>query len=161
MDANEDIKIGCIAKSFTAIGLIDSITTITSATPPGSHIRGSRQIDGIWVSSDLTVTVASFCPFNFGVGDHRIVLVDLDKATLFRSATSLTFPSKMRRLISSNLSVVSSYLEYAKQKVEDHKILPKLKNLISRWNSLTETDREIILNKIDDQLYQIFIQAEK
>ena len=47
LDANENMKIGSIARSFTALELINSITTITSATPPGTYIRGPKQIDRI------------------------------------------------------------------------------------------------------------------
>ena len=78
LDANENMISGQIARMFRYLCLIDTITLITSETPPGSHIRGSQQIDGVWVSDDIAVKAASFCPFNFGVGDHRIIIVDLE-----------------------------------------------------------------------------------
>ena len=43
----------------------------------------------------------------------------------------------------------------------DHKIISKLSKLINEWQDLTYDNRESILNKADDQLYKIFIQAEK
>ena len=91
---------------FRSLGLIDTITSITSDDPLGSHIRRSQQIDGIWVSADIAVKAASFCPFNFEEGDHRITIVDLEKTSLFGSSSSSSLPMKMCRLISSNQSAV-------------------------------------------------------
>lgn len=77
LDANENMRSRKIARMFRSLGLIETITSITSDAPPGSHIRGSQKIDGIWVSAGIAVKAASFCPFNFGTGDHRIIIVDL------------------------------------------------------------------------------------
>ena len=161
LDANENTKMGSIARTFLSLGLIDSISTITSATPPGSYIRGSHQINSIWVSLDLSVKAASFCLFNFGVGDHRMVIVDLDKSSLFRSSSTTLLFLKLRRLISSNSLSVTSYLSYSKEKINEHKIIPKLNKLVSEWDQLSLIEREQSLNKIDGQLHQIFIKAEK
>ena len=53
------MKIGNVAKSFTALGLMDSITKIISTTLPRTHVRKSKQMDGIWTSADL-FSAASF-----------------------------------------------------------------------------------------------------
>ena len=47
LDANEHTKLGQITRMSRSLGLIDTITSITSDSPPGSHVRGSQQIDGI------------------------------------------------------------------------------------------------------------------
>ena len=41
------MRVGSLAMTFHALGLIDFITTITNNSLPGSHIRGSQQINGI------------------------------------------------------------------------------------------------------------------
>ena len=161
LDANENMQIGKIARSFRGLGLVDSITSITSNTPPGTHIRGSKQIDGIWTSSDVSVSACSFCPFNFGVGDHRIILVDLVKDNLFGAVPSNPYRPKMRRLISSNSASVDSYLSYTKEKIKLHKIIPKLNKLINESPPSHPERSATILNQLDDQLHQIFTSAEK
>ena len=55
LDANEHMKLGHIDRIFRSLGLIDTITSITSDYPTGSHVRRSQQVDGIWVSVDLIV----------------------------------------------------------------------------------------------------------
>ena len=34
-------------------------------------VRGSRQIDGAWVTTDIYINTACFLPFYFRLGDHR------------------------------------------------------------------------------------------
>ena len=34
---------------------------------------------------DLKVNIVSFCPFNFGVDSHRVIVVDLDMNQILRS----------------------------------------------------------------------------
>ena len=68
--------------------------------------------------------------------------MDLDKSNIFGSGSSSTPSTKMRRLISLNHFAVSSYLEYAKEKGNDHKILLKLNSLITNWELLLAMERE-------------------
>ena len=152
------MQIGKIARSFRGLGLVDSIT---SETPPGAHIRGLKQIDGIWTSADISVSACSFCPFNFGVGDHRIILVNLAKDCLFGAVSSNPYHSKMRSLISSNSASVDSYLSCTKEKIKLHKIIPKLNKLINESSPSNPELSAAILNQLDDQLHQIFTSAEK
>lgn len=67
---------------------------------------------------------------------------------------------KMHRLISSNQSAVESYLAYTNDKASAHKIVPKFSSLLADWDTLSSAEREQFLNKIDDQLFQIFTTAE-
>ena len=116
LDTNKDMRISSIARSFISLGLIDSITTVTSTKSHGICIRESQQINRIWISLDLTVTAGSFWLFNFRNRNHRTVIVDLDKANIFGSTSLFIFSTKIRRLIFSNHSVVLLYLNYAKEK---------------------------------------------
>ena len=102
LDASENMKSGKIARSFTALGLIDSITKITFSAPSKTCFRGSNQINRTWTSADLSILACSFCPFNFNAEDHRIVITDLEKENLLSSIYSTLYPTKMCRLMSSN-----------------------------------------------------------
>ena len=90
-----------------------------------------------------------------------IILVDLDKLTLFGTVSSSSPIMKMRRLISSNTSSVESYLAYSKEKISDHKIISKLSTLINDWDQFPLSEHKSSLNKIDNQLCQIFTKVEK
>ena len=110
LNTYENMQIGKIACSFRGLGLVDSITLITSEFPPSTYIRGSKQIDGVWTLAHISVSACSFYPFNFSVRDNRIILVDLVKECLFGAVSLNLFCYKMCRLISSNSTTVDSYL---------------------------------------------------
>ena len=160
LDANENMKTGKIARSFTALELIDLITKVISAASPGMCIRGSNQIDRMQTSADLSVLACSFYTFNFSTGDQRIIVVDLEKKNLFSLTYSNSHPTKMRRLMSSNPSTIDSHLTHTKEKVTKNKILPKLNKLVND-KELSIGDSSDTLNKLDDQLHHIFIKTEK
>ena len=42
LDDNEHMKLGQIARMFRLLGLIDTITSITSDSLPGSHVKESQ-----------------------------------------------------------------------------------------------------------------------
>ena len=83
--------------------------------------------------------VASFYPFNFRVGDHRIILVDINKQSLIGSNNISSLSMPIQWLISSNSGAVESYLACAKDKIFDHKILLKLNLLIDSWDTFNLT----------------------
>lgn len=49
---------------------------------PANFVRGSRQIDAVWVTPDVEISAACFLPFFFGVGDHRAILLDIPQHLL-------------------------------------------------------------------------------
>lgn len=155
------MQIGKIARSFRSLGLVDSITSITSSPPPGTHIRGSKQIDGAWTSADISMSACNFYPFNLSAGDNRIILVDLVKECQFGSVPSTSYRPKMRRLISSNTTSISSYLSCTKEKIKLHEIILKLNELINESSSTNPEYSAETINQLDDQLHQIFTSAEK
>ena len=133
LDANEHMKLGGLAMMFRYLVEVESITTITSAQFTGSHVKGSEQTDGIWTSVNISVKIASFCQFNFIVGNHMIILVNIDKSSLLGSAPAASPPTKTRILISSNSEAGNLCISYAKSKHSYHKILPKHHNLTQNW----------------------------
>jgi hypothetical protein len=47
-----------------------------------TYFRGSEPIDRVWATGDITVTNACVMPVGFGVGDHRLLVVDFATMTL-------------------------------------------------------------------------------
>ena len=75
IDVNEHMSIRNVSRMFRSLGLVESITAATANNPPVSYLNVSRQADGVWASSDLSISAASFCPRHFSIGDHRIIIV--------------------------------------------------------------------------------------
>ena len=77
--------IGKLEIMLRSLGLVDTITTVTCNALPASHVNESKKIDSVWVSSEMPISSASFCPHHFTVGDHRVIMVDFDKNTILGS----------------------------------------------------------------------------
>ena len=161
LDSNEHIRTGHLARSFRRLGLVDSITAVTSASTPDSHINGSKPLDAIWVSSDIEVATASICPHTFSVGYHRDIMIDISRSSLLGSRTIPLLPTKMRRLISSNSRSVHNYMHSCHEGTSDHKSAPKLNVLVCDWNDMSQEDIATTFNSIDGQLQIIMTCAEK
>lgn len=79
LDINEHIYKKTIGKTLTdtdGIALKEVIGAFTGESIGATHFRGSKPIDGIWASSDLVVSNACVMPCGYGVGDHRVFIVD-------------------------------------------------------------------------------------
>jgi hypothetical protein len=57
------------------------------------HFRGSKPIDGLWVSSDLEISNACVMPFAYGIGNHLAFILDIPIESLGRVRPGQDCPS--------------------------------------------------------------------
>ena len=88
-------------KELKRIGIIEAHVKKFNLPGPASHITGSKPIDGIRVTDDVTPTEVSILPHKFGVGNHRVILVDFNLDQILERGVKICTPS-MRRLICEN-----------------------------------------------------------
>ena len=88
MDANDHVLTGRLCRQLTqdSIGLQEITKDHIGELCPKMHIRGSRPIDGVWATPDITVTGVKWLNFPDSPGDHRSCIFDF--TTL--SATGVT-----------------------------------------------------------------------
>jgi hypothetical protein len=89
MDANEDIYWKSIGKSLMktdGLNMSKVVGDFTGRKNGPTFFQGSKPIDGIWATPDVEVTHACVMPAGYGVGDHRLFMVDLQEASLIREA---------------------------------------------------------------------------
>ena len=80
MDINEDIYRKSIGKSLTEsedLLMVETVGNYTGLKIGATFFRGSKPIDGVWATSDVTVTGGCVMPAGYGVGDHRLFVVDI------------------------------------------------------------------------------------
>ena len=84
LDGNEDMNEGPLARMLQHpdLDIRDAIKTRTNMEGPHTFIRGSRQIDGAWITPDIELHDVFFLPFFFGVGDHRGIILDIPQQSL-------------------------------------------------------------------------------
>ena len=97
LDTNEYMGIGKLARIIRSIGIVDTITNVASNDRPASRMNGSKKYD-MWTSSNLSISVASFCPYQFAVGAHMVTMVYFDKKNILGSDYFPAYPISMCRI---------------------------------------------------------------
>ncbi len=85
MDANEDIHKKSIGRTLTdreGLSMVEAIRELTEKKIGLTFFRGSKPIDEIWTTTDVIATHACIVPTRFGVGDHRLFVIDMQAASL-------------------------------------------------------------------------------
>ena len=79
MDVNKDIYRKSIGRSLTELDDLQMIETVENYTGKkigATFFRGSKPIDGVWVTLDVVVLGACVMPAGYGIGDHRLYILD-------------------------------------------------------------------------------------
>ena len=120
-DINEHIIDGVLLRALKNIGMIEAHVKKFDLPGPASHITGSKPIDSIWVSHDVIPTEVSVFPHRFGVGDHRVILVDFNLNQIIQQSVKICSPL-MWRLICENEKSVENYNSLASSLLKSNKI---------------------------------------
>jgi hypothetical protein len=125
-----------------------------------TFFRGSKPIDGVWAMPDIDVTHACVMPAGFGVGNHRLFVVDFQEASLVGTA-----PPRIQQFTSLRLNTkVSSgatqrYLTRLETNLERHRLIERLGSLHTTCKLKREFRRG--LNKIDKLSKELMLNAER
>jgi hypothetical protein len=80
LDANEDIYKKSIGKALTdndGLAMNEVVGTFTGKNIGSTFFRGSKPIDGDWATtSDISICNAAIMPSGYGIGDHRLFVID-------------------------------------------------------------------------------------
>ena len=79
LDANENIYNKSIGKALTnleGLAMQEVVGTFTNKRIGPTFFRGSNPIDGVWATLDITVSNACIMPVGYGIGDHRMFIID-------------------------------------------------------------------------------------
>jgi hypothetical protein len=80
MDANENMYMKSIGKALTdvaGLGMREVVGDYTGTPLGATYFRGSSPIDAVWAAPDVEVVGACVMPCGFGIGDHRLFVVDI------------------------------------------------------------------------------------
>ena len=143
MDANENMRNGPLQKELsTALDMYDAVQEVGAADPVATYQRGSRQMDGVWVTRDLQVARACFLPFHLGVGDHRGILLDIRTPSLLGKPSSLIQRPAMQRLKCWIPSVKRRYRRKLVHYCVEHRIKEKISSHAGPWTRWTRPHHE-------------------
>ena len=135
------------------------VSTFTGEKLGATYFRGSKPIDGIWATPNLVVTGACVMPAGYGVGDHRLFVVDFLTSSVIGDSPPSIIRSAARRLNTKIPGTGKAYSDQLDTLLEGHSLSNKL---ISAHNcsAVKEIVKEQV-DKIDDESKQYMRCAEK
>ena len=54
----------------------EAVGDFTGKKVGATFFRGKKPIDGVWTTADIVITGACVMPAGFGIGDHRLFVLD-------------------------------------------------------------------------------------
>ena len=85
MDVNEDIYRNSIGRALTEsddLQMIEAVGNYKGKKVGATFFRGLKPIDGVWVTLDVVVLGACVMPAGYGIGDHRLFVLDFLTSSL-------------------------------------------------------------------------------
>ena len=143
MDVNDDLRNGLTHQWLTdTLGLRNSIHTHhPNLEPPSTYSRNFRNkpIDGCYVSHNLPIEKGGFLPFRAGIGDHRILYIDINIDTWFEGAMFKIAPLQVRKLQCGDVRVARKYQTERKKLLDNRDISARVERLYTSFQiPLTE-----------------------
>jgi hypothetical protein len=129
MDANKNIYHKLIGRSLMdmdGLNMSKVVGNFTGRKLGPTFFRGSKPIDGVWATHDILVTHACVMPASFGVGDHRMFVIDFQEASLVGTEPFWVQQFAARRLNTKVLSrATRKYIKRLEENLARHRLTEK------------------------------------
>ena len=112
MDANEDIYKKSLGKYITArdgLNMNEVVGTLTGKKIGATFFRGSNPIDAVWATPDIVVVGACVMTERYGVGNHRLFVLELLKSSMIGQTPPQIIHSGARQLNTKITSTKENY----------------------------------------------------
>ncbi len=162
LDANEDIYKKAIGKALTdvnGLAMKEVVGSYTGKKVGATYLRGSKAIDGVWATSDITVAAACIMPVRYGIGDHRLFVVDLLTSSLIGADPIHVARPCARRLTTKLPGVVRAYNASLEDLVLKHRIIERLG--AAHEDSRTDKEAAMKMDSVDRDFRDYMLHAEK
>ena len=152
MDVNEDIYRKSIGKALTMsedIQMIEAVGNYTGKKIGATFFRGTKPIDGVWVTSDVVIIGACVIPAGYGIGDHRLFVLEFLTSSLIGHDTPKILRAAAKRLNTNIPSGELYYINRLEELITTHKIVERVGQV--HENSTSKASLKIKLDKIDEE----------
>jgi hypothetical protein len=125
MDANENIykkSIGKALMDVAGLGMREVVGDHTGMPLGATYFRGSSPIDAVWATPDVEVVGACVMPCGFGVGDHRLFVVDIKTESLVGAKPPRVIRAGARKLNTKLPHVKEKYIDVLERELRSHRI---------------------------------------
>ena len=162
LDANENIYTKSIGRALTShmgLAMREVVGEFTGRQLGATFFRGSKPIDGVWATPDVRVTGACAMPCGFGIGDHKLFVVDFNLESLVGQAPPRVIRAAARRLNTKLPQVTQRYIDKLEHLLRSHRIAQRtLEASCSSIHPMVVKERT---DAIDREKKQYMANAEK
>ncbi len=162
MDANEDVYRKSIGKALTSVeGLLmkEVVGSFTGKPIGATYFRGSKLINAVWAMADIQVAGACIMPAGFGIGDHRLFVIDFVASSLVGEAPRKIVRAQARRLNCKIPGVVERYNRHLESKIRKHRLLERIGKM--HHSGVEPLEKKRRLDVIDQESKAYMKNAEK
>ena len=141
------------------MGMKEVIKDYTGEKLGPTYFRRSIPIDGVWATPDVQITNACVMPAGYGIGDHRLFVVDIVSSSLIgENPIHIQWPAA-RRLNTRLPNVAEQYTSIYKEKVIRHQLIERLAE--ADKEGIGDVEATLMIKKIDKESGQYMQHAEK
>ena len=162
IDANKHIYKKSIGKMLTdpnELAMKEVVGSFTGKQICPTFFRGSKPIDGVWATSEVLIAGACVMPAGFGIGDHRLFVVDILTSSLVGNNPIRVMRPCARRLNTKLPGVVAKYNDRLEDLVLEHRIIERMGDV--HENSRTEEQAKKRMDAVDREFKEYKKNAEK
>ena len=163
IDANQNIYSGHLAASLRRdhLNIQCLMEQATGERVPNSHFRGTGAISTIFGSAGLAHGHGCCFPHWYGVGDHRVMILELTAKSLF-DGNYPTIPSPGARLLNCNIRrTKQKYCKRLHDLILRHNLHARLESLQRSHTDIGVSRVHYLHNKWDNELGDFMKSAEK
>ncbi len=128
LDANEHIYKKSICKALTdreGLAMKEVVGEFTQKQIETTYFRGSKPIDGLWATLDVTVCNAAIMPAGFGVGNHRLFVIDFVTTDIVGEAPPKVVWPASRCLNTKLPGVPEAYCNMLEKEIIKHRLIKR------------------------------------
>ena len=124
-----------------------------------TFFRGTKPIDGVWCTRGVHIENACVMPVGFGVGDHRLFVVDFSTVSLLGHAPTKIVRPATRRLNSKLGQAARKYIDSLEGNIKRHRLIERAG--AAHENSATDDEAERKLQALDIERKNYMMCAER
>ena len=163
MDANCHVLTGKLCRELYRLLDMREITKDhLGSLCNNTHPSGSQQIDGVWTTSDITITAVKWLSYSESPGDHRSCIFDFHTLSAIGShERSIVLPG-CRRLISTHPTAFPAYEAEMNRQFDIHRVEERLARIDEETMGLFPIPQKYLDQSeiLDKQVAEIQLRCE-
>jgi hypothetical protein len=148
LDANKDVYKKSTGKALTSVdglAMKEVVGTFMGKQIGPTYFWGSKPVDAVWATLDIQVAGACIMPTGYGIGDHRLFVIDFVASLLIGTSPKRIVQPQTCRLNCKIPGAVEQYNKRLEEKILHHRLIKQLGQVhvsdIPQWEMKQQLDK--------------------